>query len=431
MPATELSRRRLITAAALGAGTVLAGTGAPAIARRAGGTAGPSGLARGAVQLNLPRPTGPWPVGTVALHLVDPARCDPWEPQARRELMVNLWYPTRRRAGHPVAPWLSPAAAERFLADEPELAQLGIRLPWTHGQVSTAVRQRHGGLPVVLYSPGYGGARSGNTLVVEELASYGYLVVTIDHTHETAVVEFPDGRLKTNAFALDRDHLPAALAVRVADTRFVLDQLRVLNAGGNPDATGHPLPAGLSGCARLDRVAMFGHSLGGATAAAAMLEDGRLRAAANLDGDLYDAVVKKGLDRPFLHLSHPGNTRCEEPSLATAWPRLRGWRRGLMLHKSEHLTFGDLVVLYPQLVAAAYREPDLQQALRQQMVDAVGTIKTHRAVAATRAYVLAFFDLHLRGRGHLLDGPSPAYPEMDFIPDAGPCPETGTRRTAT
>jgi hypothetical protein len=102
-----------------------------------------------------------------------------------------------------------------------------------------------------------------------------------------------------------------------------------------------------------------------------------------------------------------------------------------MLHKSEHLTFGDLVVLYPQLVAAAYREPDLQQALRQQMVDAVGTIKTHRAVAATRAYVLAFFDLHLRGRGHLLDGPSPAYPEMDFIPDAGPCPETGTRRTAT
>jgi hypothetical protein len=32
-----------------------------------------------------------------------------------------------------------------------------------------------------------------------------------------------------------------------------------------------------------------------------------------------------------------------------------------------------------------------------------------------RAYPLAFFDLHLRHRGHLLDVPSPRFPEVTFI----------------
>jgi predicted dienelactone hydrolase len=61
-----------------------------------------------------------------------------------------------------------------------------------------------------------------------------------------------------------------AVAVRVTDTRFVLDQLATVNASGNPDAEHRPLPAGLRGALRLSRVGMFGHSLGGATAAQAL-----------------------------------------------------------------------------------------------------------------------------------------------------------------
>jgi hypothetical protein len=38
------------------------------------------------------------------------------------------------------------------------------------------------------------------------------------------------------------------------------------------------------------------------------------------------------------------------------------------------------------------------------------------SIAAQRAYVAAFFALHPRHRdGHLLDGPSPAYPEIEFV----------------
>jgi hypothetical protein len=42
----------------------------------------------------LSRPTGPYPIGVVDLHLVDGSRPDPWNPpQAYRELMVGVVCP--------------------------------------------------------------------------------------------------------------------------------------------------------------------------------------------------------------------------------------------------------------------------------------------------------------------------------------------------
>jgi hypothetical protein len=51
---------------------------------------------------------------------------------------------------------------------------------------------------------------------------------------------------------------------------------------------------------------------------------------------------------------------------------------------------------------------------QRELEEQVGTITPHRAMAIQRAYPLAFYDLHFRHRGHLLDGPSSAYPEVLF-----------------
>ncbi len=48
---------------------------------------------------------------------------------------------------------------------------------------------------VLLYSPGLGDMRSDDTALEENLASDGFVVVAIDHTHEAQWVEFPDGRI--------------------------------------------------------------------------------------------------------------------------------------------------------------------------------------------------------------------------------------------
>ena len=95
-------------------------------------------------------------------------------------------------------------------------------------------------------------------------------------------------------------------SVRIADTRFVLDELASLASGRNPDAEHRPLPSGLSTALDLAKVGMFGHSLGGATAAKAMAADARISAGINLDGSMF-------LANPALHQNIS--------KLARRWPR--------------------------------------------------------------------------------------------------------------
>ncbi|OLB73621.1 MAG: hydrolase [Actinobacteria bacterium 13_2_20CM_2_71_6] len=353
-----------------------------------------------ATQLVLPDPTGHERIGTVSLHLVDRSRPDPWvTTDPVREIMVQIWYPATDVRAYPRAPWVSPGVAARLI---PPGSQ--VILPTTHAHVGAPVDEgRH---PVVLYSPGLGLERTSSTSLVEDLASHGYIVVTIDHTHDARFVEFPNGRIETSAIPEPADPadgeriITKALGVRVADTRFVLDQLAAINRGSDPDAERRPMPRGLAGALDLSRVGMFGHSLGGAAAAETMYEDARVKAGLDLDGTLSGPVVTAGLDRPFLLMGSPGG----DDSWTALWAHLRGPRLELHLAGSGHLSFTDLQVLLPQ----AGVPPEA-------MVPSFGTIEGQRAVTVQRAYVRAFFDRYLcHGSGKLLAGPSPRYPEMRF-----------------
>jgi hypothetical protein len=79
--------------------------------------------------------------------------------------------------------------------------------------------------------------REPGTGLVSDLASRGYVVVTMDDTYEAAEVEFPNGRI-----AAPRGNQFLADSVRIADTRFVLDELARLRSGANPDAQQRALP---------------------------------------------------------------------------------------------------------------------------------------------------------------------------------------------
>src|SRR4051812_31062604 len=79
--------------------------------------------------------------------------------------------------------------------------------------------------------------RDNSTVLVEELVSRGYVVATIDHTHDSSPVEFPDGRVEVSALPPNSPEAVAqAVAVRVADTHFVRDTL----SASTPAATRTP-----------------------------------------------------------------------------------------------------------------------------------------------------------------------------------------------
>ncbi|MGO4758181.1 hypothetical protein AB4212_57870, partial [Streptomyces sp. 2MCAF27] len=224
-------------------------------------------------------PTGPYPVGMVELHLVDQGRKERWGP-GDRELMVSVWYPARRETDGASAPYMRPGAAEAFGAGAAQILKVEAgAIDWagftTHAREGAGVARGLGRRPVVLYSPGMYNERTLDTSAVVELAGQGYVAVTVDPTYEAHAVEFPDGRVAEASPEIGKiepvaDRNKAALEVRVADVRFVLDRLEVLARGGNPDAGGRQLPSGLGAALDMARVGMFGHSLGGMTTAEAM-----------------------------------------------------------------------------------------------------------------------------------------------------------------
>ncbi|MGK5678267.1 alpha/beta hydrolase family protein [Actinoplanes sp. URMC 104] len=358
----------------------------------------------------LPEPTGSARLGTVSLHLVDTARTDPWvSTHPAREIMVQIWYPAKNTRGYPAAPWLSPGAVP-YLAEAQNLPAAAVRATTTHGRQGAPV-DRAGGRPVVLYSPGLGGDRGTSTALVEDLASHGYVVVTIDHTHEASEVEFPGGRVEVAALPeeIDDQFIAKASAVREADTRFVLDQLAAINAGRNPDAANRPLPRGLNGALDLNRVGMVGHSLGGSTTAATMHDDPRVKAGADLDGTLVGDSATAGTDRPFLLLSSDHGPGAEDPTWNTFWANQTGWKRQLTLNGSGHGSFNDGQVFFPQ-AAPPYGLPP------EDLAGLLGTIEPRRSVTIQRAYLRAFFDQHLQNRdSRLLRAPHPRYPEIQFV----------------
>jgi predicted dienelactone hydrolase len=350
------------------------------------------GVVAPAPRLALPRPTGPYAAGRETLHLVDHSRQDPWVPAAgARELMVSVYYPARVGTGHPAA-YMHIEEARLFLESRglqgvvPAGTLSGTRISTrTH---AWPVPGRH---PLAVLSPGFSVSRHTLTMLAEELASRGYVVAAVDHAYESAGTAFPGGRMLT-CVACDlvdgREGIARAAEGRAADISFVLDELLRRYPG------------------RIDksRIGIAGHSLGGNAASTTMAGDRRVDAGVNMDGTFAAPVPAGGLGRrPFLLLgaeAHHSPGSLEDETWDRDWPRLTdGWRRWLTVAGAGHLGFSDLSVLAEQ-VGVTDPEAPLSGARHGEIM---------------REYVAAFFDLHLRRVPQpLLDGPTPAYPEVAF-----------------
>src|SRR5688500_16055432 len=148
--------------------------------------------------------------------------------------MIDMWYPARRSRSHRFAPWMSPGALayfvpehEDFLSRSPDtppgeepppldVSLDDVQFPVTHARRGVPVDTSTGLLPVVVFTPGFGGNRELGTALVEDLASHGYVVVTVGHTYEAGQVEFPDGRVERRRPGLNR-RLHVAMARRRED----------------------------------------------------------------------------------------------------------------------------------------------------------------------------------------------------------------------
>ena len=258
----------------------------------------------------FPDLSGPYKVGRTSYALMDSSRKEVFtsEPDDARELVITVHYPAEAPIGASPAPYADTALVAS-IAEAYHVPWVLIEAMHSHAFDKPAAVAKPGGFPVVIFSPGFKSHPLFYTAIIEGLASHGFVVVSVCHTYSTGVIVFPDGRvLRANdegqRFEVDKKkpgvsgetivkERDAMGEVWLADVRFVLDSLARL-----ADHDGL-----LAGQLDLAHVGIFGHSFGGATAAAAVERDPRFRAGINLDGSDLSGTKGESIADRFLWLA--------------------------------------------------------------------------------------------------------------------------------
>jgi dienelactone hydrolase len=371
-------------------------------------------------EITLPTPTGPFAVGRAIYDWTDDANLDTLAPVpgTKRELLVWIWYPSA--AGQSAAmddyvPAQMRAAAGPATGPMRFVTRDASKV---HGHCTrdSDVSPQQRSYPVVIMRAGASAGIVGYSTLAEDLASHGYVVVGFDAPYRTGLVVFPDGRVigrtpeNNPELCAEKEQAQQAgcmnklLTAWTADIAFVLDRLERLNSS---DVSGK-----FTGRLDMTRVGVFGHSLGGATAAQFCHDDSRCKAGIDVDGQPFGSVVQAGLHQPFMFLlSDHGNSsdpvsRQIEANIQSIYDRLPPDERlRIAIRGANHFLFSD--------DGALLKSHILLRTLR--MLGIVG-IDGRRQLAVTAYCVHSFFDAYLKGASvSRLNLSSPLYPEIQVL----------------
>ena len=364
----------------------------------------------------LPTPTGTYDVGTEIFHFVDDERQEIFTDtvEDKRALMVQVWYPAEAVSGKGV-PFMDDERLLNAMASNyglPGFSFNHLKYVRSNAYSKVEISKSQSVYPLIIMNHGFGSSKSLHTSQAENLASHGYIVASIDHTYNTFGTLFPDGTLTTNNsgalfsgdndYETEKDNRDLVGSVLTEDVAFVLTQFEAINSG-------HILSK-LNGKVDMLHIGTIGHSIGGATAYDVAFDE-RITAGVNLDGGLYRINANEGLNKPFLFmLSESGFESLNRMMLGDDYSdeelekmgNSREWNDAVIKDKkieiermkhsalsggeivfiegSEHLNFTDVQHFSPIF----------------KIIGATGKIKVERADLVVNAYVLAFFDRHLR-----------------------------------
>lgn len=216
--------------------------------------------------ISIPEPTGLKNVGTVTYPIVNPKRLDAYSESGKevRNFNIQIFYPSDDRTTMRQA-WLGDDSASRGMAKYLNLpsvftSHMGAVVSNSYHDITISGDRPW---PVVIVSHGWKGFRNIHQDICEDLASWGYVVVAVDHTYGSLGTTLADGTVQLyNEEALPKreasadflvygDQLIETYAEDISDTLRALDALNEKSFNGSMD---------------LESIALIGHSTGGGAA---------------------------------------------------------------------------------------------------------------------------------------------------------------------
>ena len=306
----------------------------------------------------LSKPGGKYAVGTETFYWVDSSRSE-WftheDPNDKREMMVQIWYPGQDK------PHTKPEAYMDFIQLRSKTLASAGKLPSffpshldlikTHSYLNIDFMKRGSVSPVLIFSHGITGSRHLHQVLFEYLASRGYIVVAPDHSYDCNLTIFPNGQIAD--YRSDITGHPDSIKIRrkQIDTRsqdiyFIIDQLERIQQGS--------LRSKLTGNIDLEKIALGGHSYGGATATLSTHHDKRVKACFVLDSwvsPVPESVINSGIHVPFLFMGRPTWEDSDYPGNYSVLDRLIAHssepKYQLVIQETEHLDYTDIPLYSP------------------------------------------------------------------------------------
>jgi len=371
----------------------------------------------------LPKPTGKHLVGITYLSFIDDDRKELFDnnQESNREITVKAWYPSD--TAFIPEPYLLKAEAE-FAVKYLQFPEIFKALK-TNSSRDVPLSSKENTYPILIFSHGFGEHYSQNSILMEELASHGYIVFSISHHYECKFSSYPDGRF----IYIDMNNLRLQKIMQEMSNPKAMELYQKMFSANNDGErmqvfveTSKIIPTGLIESPKnwaedisffmdqleginqedkifreklnLDRIGVFGMSLGGIASSEISLSDKRIKACVNIDGGIYGAALEKEIQTPTMFLNSKrflgygkiftskSNTDCYS----------------LSVKESDHYNFSDYSI---------YPVPSISFLL--------GTIDGEKTIEIMNVIVLAFFNKYLKENKDInLIEQANKYPEIEI-----------------
>lgn len=272
-------------------------------------------------------PTGKYQVGQTTHYF------DKTKSENNRIIAFQIWYPTQTKTRKKVVYQSKEVvkASADFLGFPAFMVSYFSLIESNSFQNTPAFPNTK--FPVLLYNHGYGGFTSVYQTVFKDLASRGYIVVSIAHENESALFITDEGKVITNSpenefytsrsaelsgtkineyqsIILNSDDIKEnreayqklielsplhneSTRLWQSDTKAVYKKLEELNKSD----------VNLKGSFDFESIGIFGHSVGGATAGQFGFNANLIKAGINLDGFQFGDLINNKLKVPFMFVS--------------------------------------------------------------------------------------------------------------------------------
>ena len=379
----------------------------------------------------LPVPTGPYDVGIKYDYFIDENRLETLTPDSTdfQEISVQIRYPAEiSNSDKPVKYWENASEKSKIISKHwgglPTFLFNHFSLINTHSYLDANLSKTEKTFPVLIFNHGSVATPSLNTVLLEELASNGFIVISIGHADYIPFFIKPDGTIK--AFDFDSETIQVKMSensdpeVRstfkqlmqsndvdeqerllrkfleknpqnqkslsrwAEDISFTINELERLNAGNGF----------FSGKLDLNRTGVFGISFGGAASTQACVQEKRIKAAISVDCPQFGDFLDNDVSQPIMFMSSEQYKGKNDLFLQLKDNPLYM----VMIKNTTHQNFSDISIW--------------GKLFKMQML---GKIDGKRSLQIQNKYVLAFFEKYLNGIDNkLLTGPSPEYPEVSI-----------------